>query len=725
MELRWFLLVALFAAANSGRCKAAAPGTEESGGECYHAGTPTACPDFDVQSGRLPIDVVALYQWVDQGPTDQRGLPRRARIWKLLDRLMTALPKRNLLALAGDFNSVLKPGGAHVGHGVLSTSRHQPEELVRLLQSHDLCVLNSWKSARPQACSTFYHGETKSQIDFIVTRLTTVDPQPRVKPQESLYSLRSLIQCQREKPPQWQTFCDAVGQAIAHLPTPADLTRLNAKVLEVCRDHFPPERRNSNSRALEPHVQGAVAKMWQTYRLWRRALHLLRSVWLRPTRSGRKCIDFGVPGDSLCIPQVESFTPKAKAYTRHTRDGDLVQFCTMRIVLAKTQSGRRLTWHPPPWRAEPRGQRNRLGIRAGFLQPERNLRAEILVKLMSRFSIGSLFGRSCAVAGVRMDGEDTARSVALQSDEHRDPPTLDRATLHLLRTLVKTTLRLDEVLREVAVKWQEAYSNGSEAVGTVQTDDGVRDRLLRDKLLRRLDVLERRCSNPTTLLRFRSTHKLGQETQAEVVPFMLSLSLRGAQAATGLDEASGLERESELRRADLLDAPVRQHDAGEFMQHVLRQAHPPAYFGSWESRLSDPFAVEDHGPLSAPILVDVQAFMWSTLVLTVDNRCGPHLDRWNWIGHSLLIGLSHHDAGGLWLELEGGRHYEEFEGSLRAGHVFSTSASCVLFAGKTNLHATCEWQGGHRVVLVAYCHHVGCGCWAILEPCGDELGWPL
>ena len=223
-----------------------------------------------VHRSRLPIDVVALYQWVDQGPTDQRGLPRRARIWKLLDRLMTALPKRNLLALAGDFNSVLKPGGAHVGHGVLSTSRHQPEELVRLLQSHDLCVLNSWKSARPQACSTFYHGETKSQIDFIVTRLTTVDPQPRVKPQESLYSLRSLIQCQREKPPQWQTFCDAVGQAIAHLPTPADLTRLNAKVLEVCRDHFPPERRNSNSRALEPHVQGAVAKMWQTYRLWRR-----------------------------------------------------------------------------------------------------------------------------------------------------------------------------------------------------------------------------------------------------------------------------------------------------------------------------------------------------------------------------------------------------------------------------------------------------------------------
>ena len=53
------------------------------------------------------------------------------------------------------------------------------------------------------------------------------------------------------------------------------------------------------------------------------------------------------------------------------------------------------------------------------------------------------------------------------------------------------------------------------------------------------------------------------------------------------------------------------------------------------------------------------------------------------MGHSLLIGVSHHDDGGLWLEAEDGRHYEEVEGSFRAGHIFSTTASCVLFAGKT------------------------------------------
>ena len=271
----------------------------------YQVWSPGRLLHVRVHGPKLPIDVVALYQWVDQGPSDQRGLPRRTRVWDQLDRLLTALPKRNLLALAGDFNSVLKPGGVHVGHGVLSTSHQQPEELVRVLQSHDLCVLNSWKSARPQACSTFHHGETKSQIDFVVTRLCTVDPQarasgpvvldlapwrrgpkhwpvqaslpyigpwvlkPRLKTQQFQYSLRSLRHCQREKPQQWQTLCDTVAQAVAQLPSPADLTRLNASVLAVCRDHFPPEQRNARNQELDPHTQGAIAKMWQTYRLWR------------------------------------------------------------------------------------------------------------------------------------------------------------------------------------------------------------------------------------------------------------------------------------------------------------------------------------------------------------------------------------------------------------------------------------------------------------------------
>ena len=41
------------------------------------------------------------------------------------------------------------------------------------------------------------------------------------------------------------------------------------------------------------------------------------------------------------------------------------------------------------------------------------------------------------------------------------------------------------------------------------------------------------------------------------------------------------------------------------MQFLLAFAQPAAYEGIWESRVVSPFAVEDRGPLSAPILVDV------------------------------------------------------------------------------------------------------------------------
>ena len=188
--------------------------------------------------------------------------------------------------------------------------------------------------------------------------------------------------------------------------------------------------------------------------------------------------------------------------------------------------------------------------------------------------------------------------------------TLDAATLHLLRALVKTTIRLDEdvsrlradgnfmlfidsvseantllKLREAAQTWQESFTAGKvttslrvilfcgllkllrTAVEEVQTDDNLRDKLLRvgwledgvnallpawryfrwdptaqrqvvsekpplpqDRLLPCLEILEKGCANPATLLRFRSTRKLGDDTEAEVTPFLLSISLRGAEA---------------------------------------------------------------------------------------------------------------------------------------------------------------------------------------------------
>ena len=94
----------------------------------------------------------------------------RTHFWEKLDRLLSALPRRNVLIFGGDLNAVLRPCGAHVGHGVHSTLRQQDDELLQILQVHDLCVLNTWKSARTNACTTFHHGEPRSQIDYVITR---------------------------------------------------------------------------------------------------------------------------------------------------------------------------------------------------------------------------------------------------------------------------------------------------------------------------------------------------------------------------------------------------------------------------------------------------------------------------------------------------------------------------------------------------------------------------
>ena len=67
------------------------------------------------------------------------------------------------------------------------------------------------------------------------------------------------------------------------------------------------------------------------------------------------------------------------------------------------------------------------------------------------------------------------------------------------------------------------FSMGSMTQRQVVSERG-HSRVPQDKLLKCLDVLEKGCSNPRTLLRFKSTHKLEQETQEEAVPLMLFLS---------------------------------------------------------------------------------------------------------------------------------------------------------------------------------------------------------
>ena len=96
------------------------------------------------------------------------------------------------------------------------------------------------------------------------------------------------------------------------------------------------------------------------------------------------------------------------------------------------------------------------------------------------------------------------------------------------------------------------------------------------------------------------------------------------------------------------------------------------------------------------------AHKWTSLAIGVDNLTQPHVDKWNLDANALLVGLTHHTDGGLWIAGEGGTCYEECDNTFAAGRIFSTSGTGVLFNSRSCLHATQAWTGGNRIVLIAY-----------------------
>ena len=260
-----------------------------------------------VYGNAFPIDVVSVYQWVEKPSSTDSNVQKRLSLWEKLNQLLASLPRRNILVLGCDLNTVLKPLGVHIGSGVQACRRAMDDALANIFQVHDLCVLNTWKSARPGACSTFHHGAVRTQIDFIITRRSTTDPQARSAGPVSLdlapwrqgpkhwpvqasipligpwilqrrapkpmysYSLRALRACPKENPDKWQVFCASVEQVIHDLPAPTVLARLNARVLAECRRFFPPENSRAHRHKHSSAVDGAIAQMWHAYKSWRRS----------------------------------------------------------------------------------------------------------------------------------------------------------------------------------------------------------------------------------------------------------------------------------------------------------------------------------------------------------------------------------------------------------------------------------------------------------------------
>ena len=106
--------------------------------------------------------------------------------------------------------------------------------------------------------------------------------------------------------------------------------------------------------------------------------------------------------------------------------------------------------------------------------------------------------------------------------------------------------------------------------------------------------------------------------------------------------------------------------------------------------------------LNALILLARPEHRWTSLAITVDNTIGPHKDVQNAQEPSLLISLSHHAGGELWVFDAHGSSYEEVDGRMLPGRSIRTHMNCVLLQAASVLHCVRPTTAGTRIMLIAF-----------------------
>ena len=206
-------------------------------------------------------------------------------LWDKLGQLLQGIPRRNLLVIGADMNSVVEPTPGLIDRGVLQQrERGADRELAGLLAVHQLVRLNTWRRARPHAAHTYSHGSIKTQIDFLFTRKAAEDavaldlglvpwrlgPKHRPvagslpwragwalhkssKPPQLPYSLQALREAFRVNDPIIRQKLEPQIRSILVQPNPPpDLTSLNKQLQIACSDVFPASTRLA---ALRPRRQ--------------------------------------------------------------------------------------------------------------------------------------------------------------------------------------------------------------------------------------------------------------------------------------------------------------------------------------------------------------------------------------------------------------------------------------------------------------------------------------
>ena len=127
------------------------------------------------------IDIVGMYQWAWNTQHVSLTGQRRHRAWTSAGRLLSQLPRRNMLLWCWDANAPVVPKQSYVGKGVAKSQHVQTEvdEFMELIASYDLCVLTSWKSSRRSVAGTHVGTDICTQIDFLISRRSMSDLQSR------------------------------------------------------------------------------------------------------------------------------------------------------------------------------------------------------------------------------------------------------------------------------------------------------------------------------------------------------------------------------------------------------------------------------------------------------------------------------------------------------------------------------------------------------------------
>ena len=130
--------------------------------------------------GQSHVDILNCYQYA---VNEREGVfERRFQLLSRLQKCLHGLPQRNSLILGGDLNSpvVSSPptcGPCVLNHNLMYYRDHK--DLLNILQTSHLCVLNTWTKPQHGQLATYTFGKIATQIDFLVTRRRQANSEAR------------------------------------------------------------------------------------------------------------------------------------------------------------------------------------------------------------------------------------------------------------------------------------------------------------------------------------------------------------------------------------------------------------------------------------------------------------------------------------------------------------------------------------------------------------------